>query len=80
MSCANAEGFWTICSDATTKFQNVGKPVLTKSGNSEIAVKRRGELVCKDTWDKSINIVTYTDTANYQIKGADNPIRLQCII
>ena len=60
VSCGNAEGFWTICSDGTTKFQNVGKPVLTKSGNSKIAVKRRGELVCKDTWDKSINTVTYT--------------------
>ena len=43
-------------------FQNAGKPVSTKSGNRpmDIAVKRRGELVCTDTRDKSINIVADT--------------------
>ena len=72
VSCGNDEGFWTICSDATIRFQNVGKQILTKSGKMpiDIAVTRSGDLVYTDAWNKSINIVTDSENQeNISLKG-----------
>nr|XP_022312046.1 uncharacterized protein LOC111117271 [Crassostrea virginica] len=74
VSCGNDEGFWTICSDATIRFQNVGKQVLTKSGKMpiDIAVTRSGDLVFTDGRNESINIVSHSEN--------QETIRLKCWI
>ncbi|XP_078330841.1 uncharacterized protein LOC144624759 [Crassostrea virginica] len=74
VSCGNDEGFWTICSDATIRFQNVGKQVLTKLGKMpiDIAVTRSGDLVFTDGRNESINIVSHSEN--------QENIRLKCWI